>query len=91
MSIKKQCEICAHEMSYEDLDSASDRIKQLMESNWKIHPCIHSCIEPLLCTKHNYEPCRDRRKNQIMDVALSSCSRGNNMKELHTGLENWQN
>lgn len=54
-------------MPYEYLDSTSNRIKQLMESNWKIHPCIHSCTESLLCAKHNYEPCRDRQKNQIMD------------------------
>ena len=57
-------------MSYENLASACNRIKQLTESNWKNHPCIHSCVEPLLCAKHHYKPCRDRARTQIMDATL---------------------
>lgn len=57
-------------MSNENPGSASSRIKQLTESNWNIHSCIHSHIEPLLWAKPNYKPYRERVKNQIVDMAL---------------------
>lgn len=57
-------------MSDENLGGARNRIKQLLESNWKEHPCIHSFTEPLLCAEHTYKPCRDRVRNQIMDATL---------------------
>lgn len=57
-------------MSYENLGGTPSRIRQVMESNWKIHPRIHSYTEPLLCAKQNYKPRRDTVRNQTTDTAL---------------------
>lgn len=57
-------------MSYKNLVGASNRIKKVMESNWKVYPCIHFCLEALLCAKHNSKPRRGRMRNQLMDATL---------------------
>lgn len=75
-------------MSYENLGGACSRIKLLMESNWKNRPHIHSCTESLLCAKHNYKPCRDRVRTQIMDAPLVKLFT-QTQKGLHTGSESW--
>lgn len=57
-------------MSYENLGGTPNRIRQVMEANWKIYPRIHSYTKTLLCAKQNYKLRRDTVRNQTMDTAL---------------------
>ena len=78
-------------MSYENLGDASNRIKQLLESNWKFtHAFIHAlslyCVQSIIISPAGIE-----WGIRSWMLSLSRCSHRNNTKEPHTGLESWQN
>lgn len=59
----------------------------------KIHPCIHSHIEPLMCAKHNYQYKAYGDKSEELNHGCHPCQvvHIETIRRKYISLESWQN